>query len=137
MNFHLDNKVKSSLFTAAIFFAVAQPTVYRYTNGYFNDMTECPTLKTRLLHTVVFFLVSLFIMIWLKDNLHITEKAKLYSKYAFYGALLFFFLSSAELYNLTNSVLGLNNNITCPAQSGIILHTGAYALILYGLMHLD
>jgi hypothetical protein len=58
------------------------------------------------------------------------------AKYSFYGSLTYFFLSSTEMYMLTNSVIGGTADDGCPTVKGIVIHAVVYMLLLVGLMSL-
>lgn len=63
-------KAKFSLYSALIFFLVANPITYRFTNGLIggvSDSAGCPTAFGFILHTVVFFLLSFAIMFFPRD----------------------------------------------------------------------
>ena len=60
------------------------------------------------------------------------------AKYAIYGSLFFFLLSSPEVYTLTNSVVGsrLNVDPACPSLNAVCVHTVVYVLCVMGMMTL-
>ena len=62
-------KAKFSLYSALIFFLVANPVTFRFTNSLIGGIAVngCPTSFGFLLHTVVFFLVSFAIMFFPRD----------------------------------------------------------------------
>ena len=62
-------KAKFSLYSALIFFLVANPVTFRFTNSLIGGIAVngCPTSFGFLLHTVVFFLVSFAVMFFPSD----------------------------------------------------------------------
>jgi hypothetical protein len=62
-------KAKFSLYSALIFFLVANPVTFRFTNSLIGGIAVngCPTAFGFLLHTVVFFLISFGIMFFPRD----------------------------------------------------------------------
>lgn len=129
-----DHKFQASLTSALIFLVVSQPKVYHVTNKKFNIDSVCPTLITKLLHVVVFFILSLAVMHWFthEHNNNVLMQAKC----AYFAAILFFFLSSPEVYNFTNNLFGLTNDVNCPAQDGILLHGIVFLGVIYALMNI-
>jgi hypothetical protein len=63
-------KVKYSLYSALIFFFVANPVTFRFVNSLIPGVAVngCPTAFGLLLHTVVFFLALVGIMMLPKDK---------------------------------------------------------------------
>jgi len=60
-------------------------------------------------------------------------------KYSFYSALLFFIISSPQIYKLTHKVLGKFVKIAndgCPTSFGLVLHSFVYMVAVFGLMKL-
>jgi hypothetical protein len=62
----------------------------------------------------------------------------LLAKYVIFGALLFFAVSSTDVYRLTNSVLGgdLSNDMGCPTTKGIVIHAITFSLLMIILLNL-
>ena len=62
-------KVKFSFYSALIFFLVANPVTFRFMNDLIPGVANngCPTAFGFVLHTVVFFALSFFIMTLPKD----------------------------------------------------------------------
>lgn len=127
-----DHKFQASLTSALIFLVVSQPKVYGITNGYLGVNSLCPTLNSRLLHVVVFFILSLAVRHWFNNQ----PFDLIHAKYAFYGALIFFFLSSPEVYNFADKLFGLDIDVNCPSQEGIVLQSAVFLGVLYVLMHI-
>ena len=70
MSLSLGLKVKYSLYSALIFFLVANPATFRVVNSVIPGVAVngCPTAMGLLLHTVVFFLALVGIMMLPKDR---------------------------------------------------------------------
>jgi hypothetical protein len=70
MTLSLGLKVKYSLYSALIFFLVANPATFRVVNSLIPGVAVngCPTPGGLLLHTVVFFLALVGIMMLPKDK---------------------------------------------------------------------
>jgi hypothetical protein len=70
MSLSLGLKVKYSLYSALIFFLVANPATFRVVNSIIPGVAVngCPTAMGLLLHTVVFFLALVGIMMLPKDK---------------------------------------------------------------------
>ena len=62
-------------------------------------------------------------------------------KYSFYSALIFFFISSPIMYQLTEKLNGHLINVSdasgCPSNSGLLLHTCIFFIIIFTIMCLD
>lgn len=60
-------------------------------------------------------------------------------KYSFYSALIFFIISSPQIYKITHRILGKYVKIAnggCPTAVGLVLHSVVYMVALFGLMKL-
>jgi hypothetical protein len=70
MSLSLGLKVKYSLYSALIFFLVANPATFRVVNSVIPGVAVngCPTAMGLLLHTFVFFLAMVGIMLLPKDK---------------------------------------------------------------------
>ena len=70
MSLPLGLKVKYSLYSALIFFLVANPATFRVVNSVIPGVAVngCPTALGLLLHTFVFFLALVGIMMLPKDK---------------------------------------------------------------------
>jgi hypothetical protein len=137
MNIDVKVDIKKNLYNAAlgsaIFMLVSLPQLYAKTNPLVNDDGTCPTYKSRLLHTLVFFALVLLVMKYIGKS---DKPLALLCKYALFGSLLFFIMSSSEAYKLTNSLYsGIADN-GCPSMTGIVVHTVLFGLALFGMMHL-
>lgn len=62
-------KAKFSFYSALLFFLIANPVTFKFTNSLMNGIATngCPTAFGFLLHTVVFFLASYGIMTFPRD----------------------------------------------------------------------
>lgn len=129
----LKQKLYHSGVAAAIFLVASLPQLYSKSNSLVSDSGNCPTHKSRLLHVVLFYAISVLVM---KFVLKSDKSFQTMSKYAINGALLFFLLSSPETYSLTNSVVGGLSDNGCPTIKGLAVHTVVYLVALVGLMSL-
>ena len=70
MSLSLGLKVKYSLYSALIFFLVANPATFRVVNSIIPGVAVngCPTAMGLLLHTFVFFVALVGIMMLPKDR---------------------------------------------------------------------
>jgi hypothetical protein len=61
-------------------------------------------------------------------------------KYSFYSALIFFFVSSPIMYQLMNRLYGhyfmVSDANGCPSNSGLLLHTFIFFIIIFTAMNL-
>mgnify|MGYP006146752089 CR=1 FL=1 len=136
----LDNLKKTAL-PAGMFMLLSLPQVYGKTNDLFKTGGEnCPTFKTRLLHTLAFFVLSYLSVKFYGEKISQNKMVR----YALCSALLFFLLSSPELYQLTGSLMGNVNSefsakmgqSNCPTLTGVLVHTAAFSLVLSWVMTL-
>ena len=116
---------------AILFFVLSLPSVYRVTNRLFsNERTDCPTLYTRPIHTLVYFLILMGTMQWSQPNtpwVHFVKVSAL-------GAGIFFLMISPDMYQLTGS--GSRKNAYCPTVDAIGIHAGLFGVVNYWLMQL-
>ena len=118
--------------SAILFTIVSLPKTYHLTQKITNLKlfdNNCPTYIGRILHAVVFFLISYITM----GSSRINNLIKI--KHSLYGTLIYYFISSPELYNLTSLILK-NVATSCPNTSDIYLHAIVYCLALIGVMYL-
>lgn len=122
----------------ALFFIMSLPGLYNKTNSYYapTDVSSCPTYKSKILHTVIFFILAILAMKYVVKSTLPTETIV---KNAVYATLLFFFVSSAELHSLTqaicNSFTSVPHTVTgCPKMSGVVLHSALYYAALYAVI---
>ena len=124
----LRKKLECSGIGALVFLVASLPMLYTYTRLDYG----CTTYSTKLIHMLVFFVLNLVAMHFFSNNMSLGLKVK----YSIYGALVFFLLSSTEMYKLTN-MTGLNTSTDgCPNMMGIVLHAVVYGAVLIGLMSL-
>lgn len=60
-------------------------------------------------------------------------------KYSFYSALLFFIISSPQIYKITHRIFSKYIKIAndgCPTAFGLVLHSVVYMVALFGFMKL-
>jgi hypothetical protein len=62
-------------------------------------------------------------------------------KYSFYSALIFFFVSSPIMYQLTQKLNGhlihVSDPSGCPSNSGLLIHTCLFFIIIFIIMCID
>ena len=135
------NNLKQTAIPAAIFLGLSLPQVSGQVNSWSGTSAGsypagCPSPQARLLQTVAFFAVTYLVAKYYKKG---TDNKQMI-RYALYGALMYFILSSGELYTLTDSLVGSvvgNVNMIqapgCPSLTGVLVHTAVFALILAGM----
>lgn len=142
-------KLMYSSVGASLFALVSLPNVYYYTNkmsgalGFSELKNEnCPTSVGKLVHGLIFLLLSYGVMKVLNNKRQPEEQVPDVTiwKYSLFGTLLYFFVADDDTYGLTNrlfSNLGweIANKAGCPNLSGILTHSLVYLLILFGVMH--
>lgn len=130
-----NQKLYHASIKACLFFVVSLPYVYTKTNKWASVESDCPTYKTKLLHALVFFALSMMsIKFFGKDNM----STNMMIKYSIWASLLFFFMSSPELYKLTRNLSdSWANEDGCPTLTGVVAHSVAYGLVLMGMMSLN
>lgn len=132
----LQQKALISLGSAALFAAVTLPKTYEVTNKLFkntyNVATSCATSQGRLLHTLVFFILTFLSM----GDPRVNSATKL--KHTIYGTLIFFLVSSPAMFSFTSSVFGskVASPGGCPTLLGVLLHALVYAGVLIAVMYL-
>jgi hypothetical protein len=107
------------------FFAVSLPDLYARSNKFLAVDGNCPSWKSRLLHTIAFFVVTHLITTYVENP----EDKSTIMKKCMSSTLLFFILSSPEVYRLTNSFGFINtadDNTACPTMTGILVHSGVF-----------
>ena len=136
----LDNLKKTAL-PAGMFMLLSLPQVYGKTNDLLKTNGDnCPTFKTRLLHTLAFFVLSYLSAKFYGEKMSQNKMIRC----ALCSALMFFLLSSPELYQLTGSLMGnVSNDFAskmgdnnCPTLTGVLVHTAVFALVLSWVMTL-
>ncbi len=106
------------------------PQVYGKTNGFLSEQSDCPTFRTRLLHFVAYLVL---VILALKYLVKVDKPSPDVTGYALYAALLFFLVSSPEMYQLTNSLFGASLKLadgSCPTFNGVLVHTAFFAVCM-------
>ncbi len=119
---------------AVLFALMSLPQLYERSNKYFEAPGNCPSYKSKLLHSLVFVALA-----WLCMKYVIKSEGNnaLLLRYAVYAGLLFFFVSSDEFYMFTRTFnASLADAAGCPTVSGLVVHTVVYWLVLMGIMNL-
>lgn len=131
-----NQKLGISAFSGLLFAIVNHPSTYAATTKYLSssitDLAGCPTSKGLLIHTLVFFVITLLTMGRPRD----IDLLKV--KYSIYGALIFFAISSPAVYSLTSELTGglTADERGCPTVTGVALHALVYTAALLGVMYL-
>lgn len=127
----IKKKLIASALSAAVFAGVSLPHLYNRSNKLLHTNGVCPNYKSKLAHMLVFVALSVLLMKYVSKS---DKSLRQQIKYSIWGALLFFFVSSEEMYRLTSSFVQDLAVDGCPSVKGLAVHTGVYALALYGLM---
>lgn len=115
---------------SAGFLVMSLPQVYGRTNGFVSEQGDCPTFKTRLLHFVAYLVL---VTLALKYFVKVDRSTQDITEYALYAALLFFFVSSPEMYQFTDSLFGETlklSNGACPTFNGVLVHSAFFAVCM-------
>lgn len=129
----IDKNLRCAGLGAALFLVTSLPQLYSQTHRYAvstTGLSNCPNHKSKLLHMLLFFVLNLAVIRYFND---MSWEASI--KYAIYGSLLFFFLSSTEMYMLTDTAVD-TSTAGCPSMTGVVVHAVVYGAALYGLMYL-
>lgn len=131
-----NNKLSYSALAAVVFIAVSLPVTYNLTDNLVNTVDfACPTAVGRLLHSAVFYAI-LYLLIKLLDRSGMSNS--LVAKYAFYATLVYFLLSSQEVYAVTSQIPGLSGLTDyggCPTTTGVIVHGIVFLVVLVLIMN--
>ena len=130
----LKQKLYHAGVASAVFLVVSLPQLYSKSNSLVSESGNCPTYKSRLLHMILFYALSVLVM---KFVLKSDKDFRTLSGYATHGALLFFLLSSPEAYKLTNGLVDGLSEDGCPTLKGLGVHTVLYLVALVGLMSMS
>lgn len=131
----LNQKLYHAAISSGVFVLASLPYAYGKTNVYLSNDGDCPTYKSKLLHTLAFFALSLLVMKYMGSN---DKTLELMIRHSVYASLLFFFLSSAESFKLTGSLInGLADSSGCPTMTGVLVHAVVYGGALMGLASLQ
>jgi hypothetical protein len=108
------------------FFAVSLPDFYARSNKFLHVDGNCPSWKSRLLHTIAFYVVMYLVITYVEKP----EDKSNVMKRCMASTLLFFLLSSPEVYRLTDSfkILDTADDNACPTMTGILAHSGLFVL---------
>lgn len=119
----------------AAFFAVSLPDFYARSNKFLAVEGNCPSWKSRLLHTIAFFVVTYLIINYVEKT---EDKANI-MKRCMASTLLFFVLSSPEVYRLTDSLgfVDTADDSACPTMTGILVHSGVFVLANILMQHFN
>lgn len=144
MSLTLIDKLFKSALGAGIMMAVANPLTYSFVEnvvsgkGDIANLNGCPTVLGHIIHTVVFLILIVTLMIVLNYGRPDDIRKSLWTvfKYSFFSAVIFFALTSTEAYQFTNNLTGgLTADLTgCATQSGVLLHSFVYFVIIFALM---
>lgn len=116
--------------SAGIFLIMSLPQMYLRSNNLLSEQGNCPNYKSRLMHFVGFLVLAILVF------KYVSKLDKSFPEllgYALYASLLYFLISSPEMYQLTNSLIGNSIKLvdgSCPTFSGIFIHTGVFAVSL-------
>ena len=134
MNIVLKQKIYQSALSSIVFLVASLPSLYNESNKFVSASGSCPTYKSRLLHTLGFFALSILAMKYISKS---DKSLQVLSKCALFGSLLFFIISSPEAYKFTNSIYsGLADESGCPTMTGLVVHTLLYGSALTGMMYI-
>ena len=130
----LEQKIKISLGSAVLLALVTLPQTYRLTNGLlpidiYDKATNCPTNSGRLLHILVFSILTYLSM----GRANIDPAIKL--KHTVYGALIAYFVTSQPVYALIDTLLGASDGGSCPTALRVVVQALLYAAALTGVMY--
>ena len=130
----LEQKARISLGSAALLALVNLPQVYKFTNNLlpvntFNEATNCPTQSGRLVHILVFALLSYLSM----GKANVDQGIKL--KHTVYGALIAYFVTSPPVYAFTDALFGARTGGRCPDALRVAIQALLYAAALTGVMY--
>jgi ABC-type multidrug transport system fused ATPase/permease subunit len=123
-------KIKITLKSSLLFFLLNLKQTYELTNKIFPFQTlhnGCVTNLGLLSHTIVFLLLTLLSMTG--SNIPLSVKLN----HSILGSLIFFFLSSKQIYSIVNKILRLYNG--CQNIVNVLIHTLVYGFILLLIMN--
>ena len=137
--FGLSNKLKSSLASAVLFIAVT-PHIYSSIANKDHPKNDCSTPVGHLMSTAVFFVANYLMM---KIALYYSNTGKkandlLLVKYALCASLLYYVISSTDMYKITGQVgltaLGAVDDKGCPTIPGVVVHAVVFTVLLVLMM---
>ena len=130
-------KLSISAGSSLLYFIINLPYTYKFTSNILSKKLYifdkgCPNNLGLIVHTLLFFTITYFIMSRSKINNLVKVKHSLY------GTLIFYFLSSPPFYNILSLIFGINisSKEGCPKIFGIIIGSIIYCISLLGVMYL-
>jgi len=129
----LSNNLRKAAWPTGLFLVLSLPQAYGQTNKLFRNDGNCPTFKTKLLHTLLFFIIT-YISIKSNNDKNLSDSVLI--DQSIYATLVFFFLSSTEMYSLTKNLTGgikLNSKLgesSCPTFTAVFIHTILFYLLI-------
>lgn len=118
--------------SSIILFAIANPWINDKLYGRSEALAENGCVKSlgHLIQALI-FLILIYVMMLLFSRFDKT-KLLLFFKYAFYGALVFFWLTSSETYQIGNSIFGsaVASESGCPTFVGVLLQAVIFFIVL-------
>lgn len=125
-------RIRNVLTGGVIFYILSLPYMNQLTNSYLgNTDSKCPSFYTRIFHTALYMLV--LVMLMTKTAFGLVPWNKVLGASAL-SALLFFFLTSPDMYRFTNSLLRLGADPGCPHNTSILLHAAVFMFVSHVLM---
>jgi len=95
---------------------------------------------THLLSMILFIVFMIFVELLWNEFKETRKPLDLIFKYAIYGSLLFYFISSKDVYLLTQKLPliggGLADSLGCPTGPGIVVHGILFAIALLSMLGL-
>lgn len=126
------DKMYNLLTGGLIFYLLSTPMANQLTNRVIGNYdSKCPSMYTRITHTVIYCVVLLFLMGHFAAVRLASSKTVMVSVLS---GLLFFFLASPDLYAATNRLFRLGSDPSCPSTASIFVHTFVFVLISHYLM---
>ena len=140
-NATFSNKLSYALIGVIAFILVSSPEAYHHSGFLFNTINDkCPLPEGKLLHSLLFFAI-LYFATKIFVSRHITYPTLSndhVAKYAFYGTLMFFLISSSDAYAITRKLVSstIVNSQGCPEFSGILLHSVLFFVLFLLTLYL-
>lgn len=131
-----DKTLKQIALSGLAFAVVSLPDLYARSNKFLHVEGNCPSWKSRLLHTLAFYVIMYLLVVYVEKS---DESRSQIVKRCLASTLLFFLFSSPEMYRLTDSFKILDtadDSTACPTMQGIAVHTGLFVLAHMLLNHL-
>jgi len=129
-------KVAISASSALLFAVINLAQVYKLTDQLlpFDTVNKngCPTASGKIVHALVFFLLTLLSM----GNPAKDTAMKI--RHSLYATLIFYALSSRAMFQTTARLVSsdIANQAGCPTLMGVVLHAVVYFLAVLGVMYL-